>query len=193
MSYTNIEFCKNYLDINEGLNTAATILLTNLISSADVIIDKYCQQSLVSSTTIREFTGNNTNYYQFKEYPVNEIIKIEERQSVKGSYTEIDEDEYALIEESNNNYVFKESRFFNVGFPSYKIEYQHGFASVPESVKLAATMLVAEKYKQADISEKRLGLAGKTENNQFGGSINIGFKEILPEVKELLKPFRVLY
>ncbi len=127
--------------------------LSSLIVYTTDFIKKYCGRTFIDNysegafTEIIEYWSGGADSYPTKEFPIQEIVSVEYSSDLGTTYTElVAGTDYALDKEKDLLHVVEGED--NSGINAYKITYKGGYATTPDSLKVAALDLVEYYYKQ---------------------------------------------
>lgn len=192
MDLTTLAEVKDFLAANEvSWDNNFDYLINSLIKAASRQFDTYCNRGFELKERTEIHSGGGR--YLFLQCPPIAVIK-----SIKASYNyEWEEgsevDDYAVVN-PDAGIVAHKSGQWSYGVDGLQVIYTGGLVSLsedeppvlllPDDLKIAATMQVAYTFRR----RKDIGL----ESVSFpDGSIQKMAKDLLPEVKAILNPYRL--
>ena len=153
----NLDDYKKYKKLIKTENDEA---LTLIINSVCAMVKTYCGHSFTSYYSTNKVESFNVSEYQhallLNEWPVKEVVQVEERQS-DGTYAIVDAVDYYV--DTAIDTVFKHTGYWASGFGAVKVTYKAGYATVPEDVKIAILDLISHYYKEEYKERKTIGQA----------------------------------
>jgi uncharacterized phiE125 gp8 family phage protein len=139
------------------LHTSSTTdddLITELINSCSAKIERLCNRQFLARAYTERMDGHDTHKLVVKHYPINEITAIYEV-SGAGSEEETEliadtiyryDSETGIIELIADVWTSAFDTAFAAGFLNYEVQYNGGYATIPDDVDMVCRELVVEAY-----------------------------------------------
>ena len=174
--------------------TADDTTLDTFIARFDEVASGWCgfplaanQITFENNTYTHYFDGDGSDTLQLRVVPANTIssVYVDVDRSY-GSDTLVDSGDYTLDSDLGLLLLDTDSDqgSFTTGYRSVKVTYTAGFTSIPDAIVHACGVQVAHWYSNRDT-------IGKPKINQHNSSIDVRSLELLPEVRQALRPFRI--
>jgi len=185
---------KLYLDIATD-STGYDAFITTLLSVVSNDIVTLCNQEIESTQDTIEVSGNGTALLLIPKFPLISVDSLKERTTINTDYddiTAIASTLYRTIEDKLVKYIYYEYGY-SKGYSNYQLVYTHGYATIPEDIKLVAKEILALYFKDSDVrggtKGGHLGLSSITESSQ-GIAITTTFKNMWSEWEKRLDKYR---
>lgn len=218
MSLTTLDSYKTYAGITDsGLDDVINLLLPQV----DPLLKRFTQQNLEQGTYIEFYGGNNSMFFRLRQRPVTSIVNLWLDPTgyygvPVGSFGPttllVPGEDYVLIPDQSDgssragkvariNEVWPGIRFRPHGLigtrpvkalGNIKVEYQAGYAEIPEDLTLAANMTIAHIRQ----SRKHGALIQSESFEDYEYELampgNFDFRDIPPNAKSILAAYRPL-
>lgn len=162
--------------------------IKNLIIYVSDFVKKYCGRTFIDNysageyTNITEYWSGGSEYYYTKEFPVRALDSVSLSLDLGTTYTALTVGiDYALDMEKDRIYI--PGAVDNVYVNAYKIVYTGGYATTPDSLKVAVLDLI-QYY-----------LKGESTPRKTSGSISIEYirsSDLPYHIKRVLDLYRVI-
>lgn len=169
------------------------IRLNSLITSVSQLVKTYCGTSIIDYYNSAKTESINirgaTSSFAVSESPLISVSSVEEK--VNGSYTLLQESSGDFYVDTELDRVFRlrggQEALWPQGPGAVIVEYNAGFESTPEDLKLAVFDLIT--YYHKDEHKERKTLSGATLENSGTTSQkqNVGFPDHIKRVLDLYK------
>ena len=160
-----------------------------IIPSVSQLVKTYCGNSFIDYvSTLKEEIFNvpyDTQSIILGEYPVIEVISVEERDNAREPYITLESSDYVLDVRSDS--LVKNSGYWAKGTGSVKVNYNAGYTELPLELRLAVIDLV-HFYMKDEYKESRSLGTGSMKNvivSSLGG--NIGFPDHIKRVLDMYR------
>lgn len=165
------------------------VLLHDLIDGVSVQLENYCNRKFEKvERTEYPLTAPGNALFRVKAFPIISVTSIhDDPDHAFGSDTLVDTSDYVFYEELG--LIERVSGNFNTGKKSVKIVYTAGYEApknIPADLKQACILQAGFIY------QRRMELGLKSVSLEGGGSVTHQKLGLLPAVKQLLAPYRVL-
>jgi uncharacterized phiE125 gp8 family phage protein len=151
---TTLVRVKEWLKITGSTNDT---LITNLIAGESARIQRYLRRYIVQQTITAEIqSGHGREILALRERPVTAVTEVrEDGVALASSKYELDGDEGILYARTDGN-----PDVWTEGSRNFEIDYTAGYASPPDDLVDAATIQVADTFRQTTPGGDRLGVLG---------------------------------
>jgi hypothetical protein len=201
----NLITLAEYKDSENIQKTSDDIRLSALVVSVSQLVKTYCGNGIVDfySTATGDAFNNKkletlsvnwaSNIIQLTESPIVTVHSVVERDSLSSSYnTLVENTDYYVDYSTDSIYRVSSSgaaRNWANGPGAIKVEYNAGYASCPEDLKLAVIDLIT--YYHKDEHKARQTMAGASIQNNASSSQrnNVAFPDHIKRVLDLYKNF----
>jgi hypothetical protein len=173
--------------------------ITPLLPSVSQLIKTYCGRTFIDyySTTLTEYFNNtwNVEFIQLQESPVVQIVGVYERNSIYDPYIALTQYDYYLDTDTDCIHRLNSSgtgyTAFAAGAGAIKVDYNGGYASCPEDLKLAAMDLTTYYLKEEYKTSRALGSASMVTSNPVGKLGTPGSAALPDHIKRVLDLYRI--
>jgi len=180
---TTLNAVKEALEITTGSDDT---YLTNLIKRVSQFIEHYCDREFTAQDIEEIFDGTGTKTYLTQQYPINSITALSRRTS------SLKVDDWDAI---TSTYFFDKAKRGEIvyvnGFSNntlgYKLEYNAGYATIPDDLEQAAIDLIAYYYnnrKSKNTDSESIGDYSVTYSKTTDVMNDLGLDTILDAYKD---------
>lgn len=162
MSFITLQEAKDWLSITGAAQDA---LLTSLIETADELIIDHCDTDFTDKTVVNEIRDSRrSDTIITRHFPILSVQKVVVGCNVDGTGgVELTPDSYVVRDEM----IVLRNGHTPQGRGLVRLDYHHGYATVPKRAKLAAKITVEAYYRQ-----KTRGSVGISSKSKEGESIS---------------------
>ena len=148
-AYALLELDEAKSAINAGTNFTQDEELTMYINGVTDFIENYCNRKIVVRAYVEVFDGDGTNRYFTRNIPI----------LTGGSYTisvVYNEDSdvvpaASVLKNTETGEVYLDDSYaFETGFQNCSVTYSAGFATIPGSIKTAASIIISHLWRVRD-------------------------------------------
>lgn len=127
-----------------------------IIKSVSAIVKEYCGHTFIDHYSVPKeeifSIGPGQNAVMLDEWPINEIVAVEIRDSFDSAYTAVSNSDYYVDKYCDS--IFLHSGSYPIGYGAVKVTYKAGYATTPPDVKIACMDLVSH-YLREEYKERR--------------------------------------
>ena len=195
----------DYKSAQNITGTKDDVRLDSLITSVSQLVKTYCGNAIVDYYSTA--TGENkdktktetlsinwgSHIVQLTESPIGLVHSVKERKSLSSAYTTLVTDVDYYVDSSTDS-IYRvtsggQNKHWAQGPGAVQVEYNAGYATCPEDLKLAVIDLVT--YYHKDEHKSRQTIAGASIQNTASTSQrnNIAFPDHIKRVLDLYKTF----
>lgn len=155
----NLVTLKEYKDYAQVSSTENDNRIKGIISYTSDLVKLYCNRTFIDNysgsafTDIVEYWEGGNTHYNTKEFPIDNVTKVEVSYDFGTTYTELTLGvDYAVDRKRDSVYIPMAKEYESVN--AYKITYTGGYAATPDSLKLVVLDLI-DYYVRQEANTKR--------------------------------------
>lgn len=177
---TTLQAVKDYLGITSNADDA---LLESFINRVTDSFEAYCARKFKSASYTEYHDGKGSDKLFPKQAPITTVTSIyDDSEWAWGASTLIASTEYRIVDEA---YIQLKSTTFMDDVQNVKITYTAGYSTIPADVEHACIEQAAWLYRKS-----KGQLQGVAAKSLADGSISYSARDLLPELKLALEPYR---
>lgn len=182
-AWTTLALCREHLQFQSS-DTSKDEQIKSFINRALGILERYIGRQIKSREYTEYYDGDGTDQLLVNHWPIISVASLhDDPDRAFTSETLIDSTDYNIYANEGMIRLFNDEGVFVTGEQNIKLVYTAGYATIPDDLELAATILVAHFYnKSAGEGHTSLGLGG------FNKSFNMA--AIPDEVRFIVEPYR---
>jgi len=169
-------------------DTTRDATIARWIAQAEAICKGICNQPIAQETKTLYFGAQNGLRYNTGFTSPFTITSLSYRDVPTASWTAL-----------TGAVVDRFSVYYEDGFtePFYKLVLSVGYtiSDVPADIQFAIAQLVVNAYKKSETQDRAgsIGVSSVSTSRSGETTVTIGMRDITPEIKELLKPYKVIF
>lgn len=188
MALATLQEVKDWIGGFDPADTSQDARLNLMLSAADKIIKDYCETEFVPTAETNEvLDGTRSDVIVPKNSPIISVQKVVFNVNTLGQGgTQLATDEFYFTPDA----IILSARMTPQGRGLVRLDYTHGYASVPEPVKMACLMAVEGTYRR--LTRGTLGLSSRAKEGESESYLSAwNLESGLPkEAMALLVPYR---
>lgn len=180
-----------YLQREGSLETSLSGFVNSTIQLISDKFEEYVGRTLIAQNFIGYYDGTGCNKLFTENYPINNIISLQYRNSPIDSWTDFYTGSATANILTYSNHIQLYSNYFPFGKKNIKIVYNAGYTSTPGDIKQCAIEAVKQHYDNSNFKSNRLGL--KSSNGGGDASTSQTYEDIWDKHKIVLDSYRSIF